>query len=192
MIRPIRSVSLAAFFLTQVAAARLTLAAQAVPVLSAGSRVRVTFTTAPPTTVVGTLQRLGDDTLHVRVTRQRESLSRKLVSENCAIPLSAISTVEVTRGMHGRAARGAVYGVLIGATVGALAGVAGGDVLNMSAGDKALAGGVAFGAFGAGVGALIGAASRSEEWETVPITHVLRVGPVVTLDRVGVTASWRF
>jgi hypothetical protein len=191
MLRPIRSVSLAAFAITQVAAARLTLAAQAVPVLSAGSRVRVTFTTTP-NTVVGILQRLGNDTLHVRVTWQRESPSRKLVFENCAIPLSAVSTVEVTRGMHGHVARGAVYGGLIGATAGALAGLAGGEALNMSAADKALAGGVAFGVFGAGAGALIGAASRSEEWETVPITHVLRVGPVVTLDRVGVTASVRF
>ena len=192
MLRPLSSVSLAALFIAQLVATPLTVAAQGAPVLSERSRVRVTFATTPPTTAVGILQRVGNDTLQMQVTRQRERFSGKLVPENCSLPLEAISAVEVSLGMRGHAAQGAMYGGLIGATAGALAGLAGGDALNMSAGDRALAGGVAFGAFGAGAGALIGAASRSEEWVTVPIAHLFRVGPVVTLDRVGVTASFRF
>jgi hypothetical protein len=81
-----------------------------------------------------------------------------------------IKKIELSRGMHTNAGKGAGIGALVGAVLlGAL--VASAVSVDGTSNDVAIAGmaGGAVGAVGgAGLGALLGSASRSERWDEVP------------------------
>jgi hypothetical protein len=138
--------------------------------------------------VQGDLLRLSEDSLYILPAGGVDTL---------AFATGAIDRLEVSRGRRSNAGKGALLGLAIGAGAGLVFGalasaeecsgfgcteVGPGEVVAVMA---------LFGATGAGLGALIGAASHSERWEQVPRPYVSAqlhrsVGHVV----VGVVMSW--
>ena len=154
--------------------------------LTSGSRVRLKPVDPSTKSVQGDLLRLSEDSLHI-VAGGADTL---------AFATGAIARLEVSRGRRSNAGKGALLGAAIGAGAGLALGVAAsaeecsgfgctevgpGEVVAVMA---------LFGATGAGLGALIGAASHSERWEQVPRPWVSaqlhRSRGVV----VGVVMSW--
>jgi len=95
------------------------------------------------------------------------------------VPVRSISRLQVSAGHRpngARALRGAAWGFGGGALVGATIGLASGDdegtFFAFSAEEKAVIGGVTFGAMGVVVGTLIGLASNPEQWRTVPLQNI--------------------
>jgi len=146
------------------------LAAQQLPAVHPGMRVRLTFApdagTDRTTRVVGTLMRLGPDSVAVY---DQERLAV------VAAALGAAQRLEASRGRHSRAGRGALLGLAAGAAAGIGSGliVCAAEACTSSGGDW---GGIVIGVLGlggalagTGIGALVGAMIRSERWETVPL-----------------------
>lgn len=175
-----RLVSIVALVITTAASSAVTLATQEAGPLATGTRIRVRLNTTPPTTLVGTVDALRNDTLSLR-----------LEAESRVLPLSSINTLDVSRGRHSNAGKGAVIGGASLGLLGLAAGAACGEGIGCpeGAGQVALVAGVSA-AFGAGMGALIGWMGSSERWEAVPLTTV-RVAPV-SLNGVGITLSLSF
>ncbi len=161
---------------------------QAPVLLTAGSRVRLK--TVDPSTkwVQGDLVRLSEDSLHIVPAGGADSL---------AFATGAIDRLEVSRGRRSNAGKGALLGLAIGAGAGLALGVAASAEECSGIGCTEVGPGEVvavmafFGATGAGLGALIGAASHSERWEQVPRPYVSAqlhrsVGHLV----VGVVMSW--
>ena len=129
-----------------------------------GSRVRITVNKPSKHSYVGTLVSADADSL--RFTTDTSGI--------VAIPIGSVTRFERSRGRRSNAGRGAVIGGLsVGAAVlilgiGASAESSGWGP-DIGAEDVAL-GTLIMGAAGAGLGALIGAASKGERWEplTVP------------------------
>jgi hypothetical protein len=182
----IHSRTLAALFITSVVATA-SFAAQTIPpqTLPPGTRIRVRLNASPTKELVGTV-----------IIWRNDSLAW-LPQGASGVPLSAISTLEVSQGRHSHARTGALTG---GAIVGFLSFVAGAsntggtnrldDLTGKLTGAQVVwltAGGTAV---GAGIGALIGSMSHSENWVGVPLESV-RVEPV-SLGRVGFRVSVRF
>jgi len=98
------------------------------------------------------------------------------LSEGPTIPWAAVSKLELSAGRHGNAGRGALYGALIGLLAGVVTGVTIGRDEGGGEGNKDLAaeGGVALGLAGllggAGIGAIIGGQSKTDDWMDVPLT----------------------
>lgn len=146
------------------------LAAQELPAIQPGMRVRLTLQPDPRadrlTRVVGTLMRLGPDSVAVY---DQERLAVVTAA------LGAARRLEASRGRPSRAGRGALIGLVAGAAGGVAAGLivcaaeacssSGGDFAGIVVGVLGVGGGLA----GAGVGALAGALIRPERWETVPL-----------------------
>jgi hypothetical protein len=187
----IRFVAVVAFVGVTGALTATTLDAQGAALLTNGARIRVTLTSTPRKALVGTFDALSEDTLHLRV--RRESPSRTPVFDILGIPLAGIEALEVSRGRHANAGRGALIGLGVGAGLGVLVGAAGGCAVNVEAttpdraGCAAL-GGLTLGLSGAGLGALIGALSTSDEWVTVPLSSL---GPAPVTPP-GTTVSHQF
>jgi len=165
-----------------------TLAAQdALPTV--GQRVRLKTATASEW-IVGTLAAVHDDSLRLWL---QMADSARLVS----VARGTVTRFELSRGRHSNAGKGAVYGAAILGSLGLLTGVA---IANSNiygfrtsgkdtnGGDVALftLGGIAY---GAGLGALIGALSHSERWETVLMNHV---GVTLTPRGAGLRLSLAF
>lgn len=141
-------------------------------VVSPGQRVKVNSPEAQGTFVV---QSAGADTL---------VLTAPNGSETRAVPIASISRLEVSGGERSRMSgfgRGAGFGFLIGAGVGGMWGFADGDdecsgdnwcLFQMSAGEKALLGGVVIGGLGGVIGGLFGVANPGERWQRVPVRRV--------------------
>jgi hypothetical protein len=104
--------------------------------------------------------------------------------EMLTVSTGSITRLDVSRGPRPRSAgfgRGLAFGFLGGALVGIVTGLADGDdvceptswcIFQMSAEEKALAGGVAFGALGGLAGGVVGAALPGERWQRVtPRAH---------------------
>jgi hypothetical protein len=142
--------------------------------------------------VVGTLLARTDSTLTVV-----EEKTNALV----VIPLSTITAIDQSRGRHGNAGSGAVYGLFAGTAVGigaALIVCSGG---NCGQGSKetdysyatVLGLGLGGALVGTGLGALIGSQTHSEKWSSVPLSGI-RVGilPDHAGLRIGASVALRF
>ena len=125
-----------------------------------GSRVRITV---GKTKHVGTLVSADPDSL--RFTTDTSGL--------VAIPTVSVTRLERSRGRRSNAGQGALIGGVIGGAMGLIGGI-GAEADNSDWGIEIGAKGIAlatlfFGATGAGLGALIGAASKGEKWEPLTI-----------------------
>ncbi len=150
-----------------------TLSAQVPPPLEPGQRVRVTARDSigqPRGRLVGMV-----------VTVTAENIVVEQRGDQLTIPREVVTRLEVSRGRKSNVGKGAAFGFLGGAGLGALLGaVVGasaqrGDFCQRDsgcAGEYALIGGAAFGVLGAGIGAIVGAASKTDRWEEVPLDRL--------------------
>lgn len=99
------------------------------------------------------------------------------------VPGSAITRLDLHRGPRSRgrgALRGLGIGFAVGAVSGAVLGFADGDdsagIISFTAEEKAMAGGLFFGAVGGLLGAGIGAAAPGQVWERVPLAEPAHIG----------------
>ena len=102
----------------------------------------------------------------------RDSFTVALATANpLRVSLRDTAGMRVNAGTESRWAEGWARGLLIGGGAGAVIGLASGNdppgFLSFTAPEKALVLGIAGGVFGSTLGALIGAASRSERWQRV-------------------------
>lgn len=159
-------------------------AAQPGPTLHARDRVRLEFPTRSPSELIGRLIFLGPDTLTVRVR-----------SRDLRIPLSAVGSIAVSRGIH----PGLQFGApILGAGVGALVGAAvlpesdrcrlAGDIADEC--DQILSNEVIGGAWGAVVFTLVASLIARERWVDVPLDLLLGANPRRRCFQVGVRVSW--
>lgn len=131
--------------------------AQGPPPLEPGQRVRVTCSTVSSRdcSYVGTLERLGADTL-VLVTERHPLMADPATTVN--LGLSSITKLEVYRGRQSLALYFGAIGAACGAGIGA----------SYNNGGGAVVGGLAFGLGGLLMGALINWA----RWEEVPLDQI--------------------
>jgi hypothetical protein len=114
--------------------------------------------------IVGRVTTVGRDTIIVAEDQGAPT----------AIPRAAIEKVEISRGQHGNAGRGALIGLGVGAIGGGVVGAIGAScnssqefcLFNTDA--EIATGALVFGAMGTVVGAVIGALTRSDRWEVAP------------------------
>jgi hypothetical protein len=130
--------------------------------LRPGDRIRVRTMSGGPAEMVGTYQGSEPDHL-VLFTSQ---------STRVEVPWDNLSRLELSRGMQTNAGKGALIGLGVGGAAGLALGLAfvaddSGFYEDVNAGHVVFAT-LVFGAAGAGLGALIGLASKSERWQTVP------------------------
>ncbi len=139
--------------------------------LQPGQRVRVTVPILDVNKHKATFQRMSGDTL---------------VLDSESYSLSDVTRLDVYRGRKSNTAKGALYGVLIGTSLGAIASVAwiaddcefidtsgcGSDETVVMIG-----GTVVLAVVGSGIGAGIGALTKTDKWDQVPLDR-LRVSVV--------------
>ncbi len=133
-----------------------------------GERVRVKALSeglGRPIEIVGTLEQRASAYLIVRPPGAAPA----------RIAWDDVWRFQVSRGRHSNSGKGAMIGLGIGGALGLALGISltGDDFFDVGAGDVALIS-LQMGAMGAGIGALIGMASKSERWETVP-PHAWRI-----------------
>jgi hypothetical protein len=153
--------------------------------LVSGARIRLRLNAPSAIAQVGMLQAVRSDS----IAWQPEG-----ASEGVTMPLSAVTTLEVSGGQRSNAGKGALIG---GATLGTLSLLVFGTMASPSAGVLRLEGGwrdallltAAGTATGAGVGALVGMTTRTEKWIAVPLTRLLAVP--MSVSRVGFRVSLR-
>lgn len=128
-----------------------------------GQRVRVQSALAHTPELVGGVQAISKDTL---VVRHVDGVG---ASAATAIPLVYVTRLEVSRGLHSRWLRGMVVGLAAGATAGAILGATGGNDRLFSRGATAFLGAMFVAPIGGAVGLVVGALTKTESWETVPL-----------------------
>lgn len=151
--------------------------------LGVGTRVRVNAPTLFQQQITGEVAAVEEAALEMRIDAGTTAVS---------VPFSAIERLQISRGDHSNSGKGALIGLGVGAGLGLALGIAAAaaDDGNGSYWDwdvgagEVLAVTAVFGAAGAGVGALIGLASRTESWQTIPTDGVR---PTVTPQPGGVT-----
>ena len=137
--------------------------------LSAGERVRATIEEQSGK-LTGTLEEWGSDTLYVVPDGASQDVPAR------AISLSTLSRLEISKGLRSNAGKGALIGGGIGLLVGGGMSIIAGSTVDTevtSTDYLAFTGLVTLG--GAGLGALIGALTKSERWEEFPLDR-LRLG----------------
>jgi hypothetical protein len=119
---------------------------------------------------VGTVAALETDTLTVKVEERAVALY---------VPLADITKLEVRRGQKSNAGKGALIGLGVGVVVGGVLGFNLCEMDETKSGCEihehifgSLMSGAFFGLLGGGIGALIGAASKTDRWETVPLNNI--------------------
>jgi hypothetical protein len=138
-----------------------------------GTRVRIT---SSDSRLTGKIVAASPDALIVSVKKGREPVT---------VARDAITRFEL--GHRRTSGKGALRGAGIGLLAGGVGGAALGVALDspddwFSGGELAAGGAIVFGGAGALIGALVGAASPGERWETVP-THRVRVGLTPRIGR---------
>ncbi len=141
-----------------------------------GARLRVTARAVAPQPIVGSL---GEIT-------EREMILAVSASDRIRVPRAGMERVEWSRGRHGNALKGLLFGAAIGAVFVAVAGCSG---ETCSTEDYLL-----FAASGAGLGALpgagVGALVKTERWSELPVPNLrVTVGPIPN-QGVGVRLGW--
>jgi len=147
--------------------------AQQGPPIETGSRIRVTAPALGVDKLVGTSVEVDATRIRVQADDQAAAMT---------ISLTEVTRLEVSQGRKSNALAGLGIGFLGGAAIGGLVAMQfdeeGGD---SSQGQYflfgAVVGGAAFGAIGAGIGALV----KTERWEEVPLDR-LRVSIVPLRD----------
>jgi hypothetical protein len=155
------------------------LTAQQNPLLEPGRRVRITapgFSTAP---TVATLVAVHPETLVVQQDRVRIDHGRRALRDSMLlhVPLTDVTELEVSTGTESQWTKGLAYGAGAGFLVGLALGAASGDDppnqwFAMTAGEKALVGGVAFAAVGGVVGTVVGALIKVERWQVMSLDRM--------------------
>ena len=139
-----------------------------------GDRVRVSIlvpATAVDSSGFHSGQRHTGTVLHLLP----EAMSIELEGEKRPIPWAYTGRLELSVGRHGNAGKGALYGALIGLVAGVVTGITIGKDENGGENSDNLAaeGGVALGLggllVGAGLGAIVGGASKTDDWQDVAI-----------------------
>ncbi len=133
------------------------------PTVEADSGSRVRITVGKTSKHVGTLVSADADSL--RFTTDTSGV--------VAIPTSSVTRFERSRGRRSNAGKGALIAGVIGGALGLIGGI-GAEADNSDWGIEIGAEGIALatlflGATGAGLGALIGAASKGEKWKPLTI-----------------------
>lgn len=148
------------------------LLAQEEPPVAPGDHVRVTAPDVFRGRLVGSVVTLGADTCVLEVEGRAEQL---------ALPLTSLTRLEVSRGQSSMWAQGMGIGFLLGATLGAVVGLTAAE--SWDVGGEAAAAALAglIGVPGAFVGLAVGASTKKERWESVPLDR-LRVSMVPRRD----------
>jgi hypothetical protein len=168
-----------------------TLQGQSLPLVAPGDRVRLIARQAQ-----------GEFTV---VSRDNEELTVRRSDEATPITLGVdeLSSLSVDRGLRSRwsgANRGGIIGAVTGGAAGIVAGLVDGDdrcgsgewcLFEMSAGEKAVLGGMALGAAGGVIGAAIGGLFPGRRWETVTLPIRAGLRPAAG-GGLGLTAAIRF
>ncbi len=137
--------------------------------------------------IPGRLLSATTDSIHLETTNR--------VMDTLHFAIADLKRLEVSLGRHRRAGRGAAVGGITGTTIGLMAGlvVASRDddfIGDAGAADVVLVTAIV-GAFGAGVGALIGWATQTERWRAVPrATLVAGVAPGAKVWQLGWRVPW--
>ena len=151
--------------------------------ISLGSLVRVTAPTVAKDPLVGTLVDSSTTELTLFLPESGKSTVRR----------DAITKLEWSNGRHSRAGKGALWGAVIGAPLGALlVGMSGGEGgEGPTAGVYIAAGGALFAVVGAGLGAMIGLAFKTDGWKQAPLSHVqVSLQPMRGGARAAVALAW--
>jgi len=168
--------------------------------LTPGQIVRVTAYPYDLRRTPVTLVAVRSDSLRVQYVRKRLDHG-SVVTDSVwlAVPLAAVTKLEVQAGRRSNWDKGARTGAIVGGAVGLLIGAAfavcdDGFLCPQTAGEKARAvvgGTVSFGFVGGLLGTLIGAMSSREAWQEVPLGRA-RLGVMPQGRGLAVTASLRF
>ncbi len=169
--------------------------AQEAPPVKVGDRVRVTAPDLGLYKQAGRLEALRADTLVVAVA-----------DSTMTFPVASVTRLELSRGQKSHGLAGALIGGLVGAASGAILGYADGDdppcresgwfacwgETRLTAKEKARAGAIVLGIVGVVVGRIVGANTKTDKWEEVPVDRVrVSLGPQRD-GRFGFGASVRF
>jgi hypothetical protein len=150
--------------------------------LTPGMRVRILAPEVSPHKVIGTVQRVSEDSVTLDVPGRNEPVS---------ILREKIARLDVSEGPRSRGVDAA-----IGAGIGAVIGAAGGALANGSGRGHIVSGGEVAGVcalLGAGLGALIGVTiPPGEHWKETSATHY-RVSFAPRLDHgLDMAVAWKF
>ncbi len=147
--------------------------AQQAPPIETGSRIRVTAPALGFDKLVGTSVEADATRIRVQVDDQAAPMT---------ISLTDVTRLEVSQGRKSNAVKGLLIGSIVGVPIGGLVAMQ----FDEEGGDPgpgeyflfgAVVGGAAFGAIGAGIGALV----KTERWDDVPLDR-LRVNIVPLRD----------
>jgi len=125
-----------------------------------GARVRLALRDRPDRWLIGTVVGQSGDSLRLV---ERDSYTM------LAVPTERLVALQVSRGRHSHTGLGALIGLAAGAAFGIIA-TAADPAIDTDARGYILVAGV-FGAMGAGAGALVGLAIKSETWEPPSPLH---------------------
>ena len=167
-----------------VAVFRSPAAAQDVPPVTRGMRVRVWAPQLPDEKQAGTLVDLRGDTLFLQAEH-----------DTVGIPRASLTRLEISRGQRLHTGEGALLGFTIGAGAGALVGLVAANGQNCDGGCGGL-GALLIGGIGAGAGLIIGTVvggnMKTDCWEEVPPDR-FRVGVLPQRGgRIAFAAQVRF
>jgi len=147
-----------------------------------GARVPLALRDRPGHWLIGTVVGQSGDSLRL-VERDSHAM--------LAVPTERLASLQVSRGRHSHAGLGALIGFVAGAAFGVIATAADPAIDTDSRGYVLVAG--VFGAMGAGAGALVGWAIRSETWEPLtPLGNSSRWIPTDAARRPGLGLSLQF
>jgi len=137
--------------------------------IAPGTRIRLSASQLGAEPIVGTLLAIGPEAL---------SLELSGGGDQQTIPRSAVTRLEVSRGLKSQAGRGALVGLAVGGAATML--LTFGDYSSDVHGDlNLLAIGAGLAAGGAAIGGLIGWAHKAEQWEVATLQPIsVAVGPV--------------
>ena len=177
----------------------VTLAAAVLAAAVAAADTPASGVVVPGEKVRVTTRNSQDDKTGVVMEADARSLTVSLGSGKppVRIPLASVKKLEVARGRRTAAKEGAIAGGLVGLVLGVLAVHTVSYALCENATDCDASpqgygiGAGAFAAGGAGLGALVGLAIKTDRWERVPVDRVgVAIGPVPAGAGVQVSLGW--